>query len=86
MSCAIRYGVPRSTASSWLTAPSLQVVTDDPLNMDVIQPQQEVLRLRTRIHKLIALLSVLLVVLKISMSHSTRPDFPTGSASVPCYG
>ena len=66
VSCAVQYGVPRSTARSWLTAPSVQVVTADPLNMDALQLQQEVLRLRTRIQKLVALLRVLLVVLKIS--------------------
>jgi hypothetical protein len=41
-------------------------VTADPLNMDAVQLQQEVLRLRTRTQELIALLRVLLVVLKIS--------------------
>ncbi len=66
VSGAVQYGVPRSTARSWLTTPSVQVVTADPLNMDAVQLQQEVLRLRTRIQKLIALLRVLLVVLKIS--------------------
>jgi len=66
VSGAVQYGVPRSTARSWLTAPSVQVVTADPLNMDALQLQQEVLRLRTRMQKLIALLRVLLVVLKIS--------------------
>ena len=32
MSCAVQYGVPRSTARSWLAAPSVQVVTADPLH------------------------------------------------------
>ena len=41
--------------------------------MDALQLQQEVLRLRTRIQKLIALLRVLLVVLKISQILA-RPD------------
>ena len=44
------------------------------LNMDAIQLQREVMRLRTRINKLIALLRVLLVVLKISrfsLNHNT---------------
>ena len=66
VSCAVQYGVPRSTARCWLATPSVQVVTADPLNMDALQLQQEVLRLRTRLEKLIALLRVLLVVLKIS--------------------
>jgi hypothetical protein len=49
VNCALQYGVPRSTARSWLTAPSVQVVTADPLSMDALQLQQEVLRLQTRI-------------------------------------
>ncbi len=62
---------------SWLTAPSVQVVTVDALNMNAIQLQREVLRLRTRIQKLIALLRVLLVVLKISrfsLNQTRLPD------------
>ena len=78
VSCAVQYGVPRSTARSWLTAPSVQVVTADPLNMDALLLQQEVLRLRTRIQKLIALLRVLLVVLKISRFSLDRTRLPDG--------
>jgi len=58
VSCAVQYGVPRSTARSWLIAPSFPVVTADPLQRDVIQLQQELLRLRARIQKLIAELPV----------------------------
>jgi putative transposase len=39
---AIRRGVPRSTARSWLTHPNVEVVTVDVLNMNTIQLQQEV--------------------------------------------
>ena len=62
VSYAVQCGVPRSTARGWLTAPSVEVVTLDSLNMDATQLQREVLRLQTRIQKLIALLRVLLVV------------------------
>ena len=44
VSYAVQYGVPRSTARSWLTAPSVQVVTVNALKMDAIQLQREVLR------------------------------------------
>ena len=54
VSCAVQYGVPRSTARGWLKAPSAQVVTAEALNMDATQLQREVLRLQTRIQKLIA--------------------------------
>jgi hypothetical protein len=66
VSCAVQYGVPRSTARGWLSAPSAQVVTVEALNMDATELQREVWRLQTRIQKLIALLRVLLVVLKVS--------------------
>ena len=78
VSCAVQYGVPRSTARSWLTTPSVQVVTADPLHMDAIQLQQEVLRLRTRIQKLIAVLRVLLAVLKISRFSLNQIRLPDG--------
>ena len=54
-------------------ASTVEVVTADVLNMDAAQLQQEVLRLRTRIHKLIALLRVLLVqrIGKVFASAST---------------
>jgi hypothetical protein len=78
VSCALQYGVPRSTARSWLTAPSVEVVTADPLNMDALELQQEVLRLWTRIQKLIALLRVLLVVLKISRFSLDQTRLPDG--------
>ena len=57
ISCAVQHGVPRSTARGWLSAPTAQVVTVDALNMDVTQLRREVLRLQTRIRKLIALVS-----------------------------
>ena len=64
--CAIQRGIPRSTARSWLTEPNVEVVTADVLNMDAVRLQQEVLRLRARHQKLIALLRVLLAVFRIS--------------------
>ena len=77
VSCAVQYGVPRSTARGWLNAPSAQVVTAEALNMDATQLQHEVLRLQTRIKKLIALLRLLLVVIKISrfsLNQTRLPD------------
>jgi putative transposase len=61
-----QYGVPCSTARGWLAISAAQVATLEVLNWDMLQLQQEVLWLRTRIQELIALLRVLLVVLKIS--------------------
>ena len=78
VSCALQYGVPRSTARSWLTAPSVPVVAADPLSRDALQLQQELLRLRTRVQKLIAVLRVLLVVLKISRFSLDQTRLPDG--------
>ena len=41
MSLALQHGVPRSTARGWLTAPNVEVVTADALNMDAVQRQEE---------------------------------------------
>jgi putative transposase len=78
VSCAVQYGVPRSTARGWRTASTAQVVSVDILGMDAVQLQQEVLRLRTRIQKLIAVLRVLLVVLKISRFFLDQTRLPDG--------
>ena len=86
VSCAVQFGVPRSTARSWLTAPSVQVVTAEALNMDATQLQREVLRLEARIRKLIALLRVLLVVLKISRFKLNQTRLPMATKSIPCFG
>ena len=79
VSYAVQCGVPRSTARGWLTAPSVEVVTLGSLNMDATQLQREVLRLQTRINKLIALLRVLLVVLKMSRFSLNQIRFPDGN-------
>ncbi len=54
------------------------MVTFDVLSHDAMQLQQEVLRLRTRVQKLIALLRVLLVVLKISRFSFGQTRLPDG--------
>ena len=64
--CALQQGVPRSTARGWLKNPSTPVISVNPLELDTARLQQEVLRLRSRAQKLVALLRVLLVVLRMS--------------------
>lgn len=78
--CAIQRGVPRSTARSWLTEPNVQAVTADALNMGALQLQQELLRLRARLQKLIALLRVLLVVFRMSGSRIVGGENSPGKA------
>ena len=87
VSYAVQCGIPRSTARGWISARTVEVVTADVLNMDAAQLQQEVLRLRIRIHKLIALLRVLLVqrIGEVFASASTvvsaRPRSPVATAA-----
>ena len=54
-------------------------MTVDVLNMDAIQLQQEVLRLRVQIQKLVALLKVLLAVLRMSGFSLNQTRFPEGN-------
>jgi hypothetical protein len=63
---AIRHGVPRSTARGWLTATNTNVITVDVVDRDTLRLQQEVLALRKRNQRLIALLRIFVVLLKVS--------------------
>ena len=77
--CALQRVVPRSTARSWLTEPTTEVVTVDVLDMDTIRLQQEAIRLRRRAPKLSALLRVLLVVFRMSGYSLNQARLPEGS-------
>ena len=77
ITCAVRHGVPQSTARGWLRAPPTEVITVDAVHLDVIRLQQEVLQLRAQLQKVNALLRVVLVVLKLSgysLNHARVPD------------
>ena len=70
-------GVPRSTARGWLTSTRAEVVTIDIVDMDVVDLQQEVLVLRARIERLVAMLRLVVVLLKVSgfsLAHARLPD------------
>ena len=74
---ALQRGVPRSTARGWLAETSKHVVTIDACDMDAIKLRQEVLILRRRVSRLIAVLRVLIVVLRVSgysINRSRLPD------------
>jgi putative transposase len=79
VSLALQFGVPGSTARGWLATSSVEVVTADAFDMDSIQLQQEVLRLRSRIRKLVVLLRVLLAVLRISRFSFNQIRLPNGN-------
>ena len=63
---ATRVGVPRSTARGWLTPTRAQVVTVDVVDMNVVDLQQEVLALRDRVKRHVALLQLFVTLLKVS--------------------
>ena len=63
---ATRHGVPRSTARGWLTKTNTEVVSLAVLEWDTVQLQHEVILLRRRIDKLVALLRLVVIVLKVS--------------------
>jgi len=54
-SLAMDLGIPASTVMSWLCNPAQQVLTLDGLSMKEQELQREVLMLRQRIRKLLAL-------------------------------
>ena len=73
---AERRGVPRSTARGWLTLPRAEVVTVDVFDMNVLNLQQEVLALRNRVERLVALLRLLVVLTRVSGFSLACSRFP----------
>jgi putative transposase len=74
---ALKRGVPPSTARGWVKATQAEVVTIDVADMNILQLQQEVLALRKRIRRLLALLRLVMVLLKIagfSLANARIPD------------
>ena len=76
---AIHRGVPRSTARGWLKSPRTEVVTVDVTDMDVLRLQQELLTLRRRVARLIALLRLLVVLLRLSGFSLAGTRIPNGA-------
>ena len=79
---AIQRGVPRSTARGWLKSTPAEVVTLDVVDMDTLSLHQEVLRLRSRLDRLVALLRLLIVVLKVSRVSLSSIRIPEGTAKL----
>ena len=77
---ATRRGVPRSTARGWLTPAQAEVFTLDLVDKDILILQQEVLALRARVERLVALLRLVVVLLKMSgfkLTHARLPERAT---------
>ena len=75
---AVRHGVPRSTARGWRAKPTIEVVSLDVLELDSIDLQHEVIRLRRRIARLGALLRLVVIVLKVSDVSFAMVRLPEG--------
>jgi putative transposase len=76
---AVRYGVPRSTARGWLKQSRTDVVSIDVLDMDAEALQREVLFLRRRLTRLMALLHLVIVAFKVSGFSFDRVRIPDGA-------
>ncbi|MDB4680133.1 DDE-type integrase/transposase/recombinase [Planctomycetaceae bacterium] len=63
---AIQCGVPPSTARGWLTKTATEVITLDAFDMSIANLQREVVSLRRRNARLIALLRLVVTVMKVA--------------------
>ena len=79
---AIQNGVPRSTAKDWLRRPTPTVVTLDVTAMTEDALREEVVALRQRNDRLIAVLRLLVVLLRISGFTLARCRVADGSKKV----
>jgi transposase InsO family protein len=74
---AVKKGVPRSTARDWSRLGSPKVITLDVASMSEDELRREVLQLRERNARLLAILRLVVVLLKVcevSLSHRRVPD------------
>jgi hypothetical protein len=74
------FGVPRSTAVGWLQGEHQPVVTCDVLDFDQIRLQTEVLELRRRNQKLVAVIRLLLALVRAVGVQLDRTRLPEGAA------
>ena len=79
---ATRRGVPRSTARGWLTSSRANIVTIDVVDLDVLRLEQEVLALRKRVERLVAILRLVVVLLKVSGVSLANARIPDGTRKV----
>lgn len=81
---ATERGIPRSTARGWLTGTPREVVSVDEVGLDVVKLQQEVLALRRRLERLIALLRIVISCGSSPDSLSPASGFPIEPGSSLC--
>ena len=69
-------GIPRSTARGWLTSSRAEVVTVDGVDRDIVKLQKDLLALRRRLARLIALLRLVILLWKFSGFSLTNLRIP----------
>jgi len=79
---ATRRGVPRSTACGWMTSTCAKVIPVDIVDLDILRLQQEVLALRKRVERLVAILRLVVVLLKVSGFSLACARIPDGARKV----
>ena len=80
--------MPRSTARSWLSSPSPEVITLDVSDMSETELRREVVRLRKRNERLAAVLRLVIVLLKvagISLARSRVADDSNKDLILRCF-
>jgi len=82
ISHATRRGVPCSTARGWLTAARTDVITLDVTDADLHSLQHEVLALRQRVERLVAVLRLVVVLVRVSGLSLTYSRLPDAAAKV----
>ena len=75
-------GVPRSTARGWLAAAPTVAVSLDVADLTEPELLQEILKLRQRVHKLAALLRLVLALLQTSGFSLSGARLPDGEANL----
>ena len=79
LALSVRYGFPRSTARGWLKQARTDAISIDVLDMDAEDLQREVLLLRRRLTRLMALLHLVILAFKVSGFSFDRVRIPDGA-------
>ena len=79
LSRALESGVPSSTAYGWLSKPQIDVVTVDVLDTEIAELQKEIILLRRRNARIMALLRLIIAVMKIAGLSLGRVRLPAES-------
>jgi hypothetical protein len=82
LDAAIRHGVPRSTARGRLAATATPAVTLNVAGHDAIRLRKEVIALRLRVDRLVALLRLMALLLRVSGFSFAKVRLPDGARPI----